>query len=112
MNIEQRIEKKTAIFSEEGLHSLEKIIANAAKDDADERKSERGNSDKYSLNYSHRNPLSEKMTLQKYWRLIFIVVFILSKIFLLLAIYFYIKYKDIQFENQRLKYLIETERLQ
>lgn len=112
MNIEQRVEQKTALFSEEALHSLEKTVSNTIKDNFNEELPEYESGAEYSLDYRNKNALSEKITVQKYWRLIFVVVFILSKFFLLLAVYFYIKYKDIQFENQRLQYQIETERLQ
>ncbi len=49
------------------------------------------------------------ISVQSYWRWIFIIIFILSKVFLILAIYFYIKYKDTEFENRRIKYQIESE---
>ncbi|GEM_PF-6345812 len=111
MNIEQRVEKKTALFSEEALHSFEKKISNTIQDNIKEEAPEYERGAEYSLDYRNKNALSEKITVQKYWRLIFVLVFILSKVFLLLAIYFYIKYKDIEFENQRLKYQMQTELL-
>lgn len=48
------------------------------------------------------------ISVQSYWRWIFMTVFVLSKVFLLFAIYFYIKYKDAEFENKKIRYQIES----
>jgi hypothetical protein len=43
------------------------------------------------------------MRVHKFWRYIFITVFILSKIFLFFAIYYYVKYNTASKEIQRLQ---------
>ena len=49
------------------------------------------------------------LQVQPYWRWLFLVLFICSKIFLLGTIYFYLKFKDAEFENMKLKYQLKWE---
>ncbi len=64
--------------------------------------------DSMPLESTDQNTTPKLISVQSYWRWIFITVFILSKVFLIFAIYFYIKYKDAEFENRRIKYQIEA----
>lgn len=60
----------------------------------------RGNTDS---GYIHVESTTNQIKVHKYWRPAFIAVFVLSKIFLILSIYFYFKARNLEQQNMQLQ---------
>jgi hypothetical protein len=58
------------------------------------------NREQRGTNYLHVETSSNHIRVHKAWKTLFIVIFILSKIFLALAIYFYLEYRHVKAEVQ------------
>lgn len=60
--------------------------------------------------YIHVRESSTHIRVHKYWRAILIAIFVLSKIFLILSIYYFLQYRNAEKEIRGLKQQVRTEK--
>lgn len=73
------------------------------RDDPNGHENRRGNDGRSADEYLHVRDTSTHIRVHKYWRIAFIVIFILSKLLLIAFIYYFIQYRHSEREMQSLR---------